>query len=79
MLYRDSIYVDNAAMSINLSDYNAKFAQQGIRTIFNMLYVRRSMMSRMTMPNGTSTAPGNNIPPLTVKTVELRLPHSVKP
>ncbi|KAF0642567.1 hypothetical protein FPSE5266_10515 [Fusarium pseudograminearum] len=63
----------------NSSRHSPIFAQSAIRTIMQMLCVRRSMLSQMTLPDGSVTWPGKGIPTLLCNEVELNLPEQVKP
>ncbi|KAJ4133488.1 hypothetical protein NW768_005074 [Fusarium equiseti] len=56
------------------SQHSPAFAQSAIRTILHMLCVRRSMLSVMTLPDGTKSWPGKGIPPLHCNEVEFDLP-----
>ncbi|KAM0502726.1 hypothetical protein ACHAP8_003556 [Fusarium lateritium] len=63
----------------NSSRHSPSFAQNAIRTIMQMLCVRRSMLSKMTLPDGTITWPGKGIPPLSCNEVEFDMPVQAKP
>ncbi|CAG1987119.1 unnamed protein product [Fusarium graminearum] len=63
----------------NSSRHSPLFAQSAICTIMQMLCVRRSMLSQMTLPDGSVTWPGKGIPALLCNEVELNLPEQVKP
>ena len=59
------------------SQHSPAFAQtaiRAIRAILRLLCVRRSMLSVMTLPDGTTSWPGKGIPPLHCNEVEFNLP-----
>ncbi|RBR22131.1 uncharacterized protein FIESC28_04636 [Fusarium coffeatum] len=56
------------------SQHSPAFAQTAIRAILRLLCVRRSMLSVMTLPDGTTSWPGKGIPPLHCNEVEFNLP-----
>ncbi|KAH7193643.1 uncharacterized protein B0J16DRAFT_83399 [Fusarium flagelliforme] len=56
------------------SQHSPAFAQTAIRTIPRILCVRRSVLSVMTLPDGTTSWSGKGIPPLHCNEVEFDLP-----
>lgn len=55
------------------SQHSPAFGQTTIRTILRILCARRSMLSVMTLPDGTKSWPGKGIPPLHCNEVEFNL------
>ncbi|KAJ4022441.1 hypothetical protein NW766_001476 [Fusarium irregulare] len=56
------------------SQHSPAFTQTAIRATIRLLCVRRSMLSVMTLPDGTTSWPGKGIPPLHCNEVEFNLP-----
>ncbi|KAH6610611.1 hypothetical protein Trco_000631 [Trichoderma cornu-damae] len=60
------------------NNYEATVSTTGARPIFEMLSVRRGMLTKMTLPDGRTTFMGEGIAGLSVETVELDLTPKVE-
>ncbi|KAM0326629.1 hypothetical protein ACHAQA_006498 [Verticillium albo-atrum] len=53
--------------------WGVDFAQIAIGPLLNLLQIRRRMLDKLVLPDGSECSPGQDIPPISVSTVELGL------